>query len=66
MANRIGQYDQSITSNGYDVIRTHRGVLKKVASNLPKKEAEDLMKNLRRRAIDNCTDVYFRVVPHTR
>ena len=66
MTSNAREHDQSIATDGYDVVRTQRGVRTTVASNLPKKQAETLMKNLKRRAIDNHTDVYFRIVPHTR
>ena len=56
---------QRVTSNGYDIIRSQRRQRSVVASNLPKDEALARMRNLKRRAIDGHTNVYFSITPHT-
>jgi hypothetical protein len=50
---------------GYDVVRVQLGQRSVVAPNLPKQKALTHMRNLKRRAIDGHTNVYFNVVPHT-
>jgi len=50
---------------GFDVIRKQRGQCSIVAANLPKNEALSRMRNLKRRAIDGHTNVYFSIAPHT-
>lgn len=54
-----------VTSNGFDIIRSQRRHRSVVASNLPKDKALAQMRNLKRRAIDGRTNVYFSIAPHT-
>lgn len=51
--------------NGWDVIRVQRGQRSVVRPNIPRQEAMTYMRNLKRRAIDGHTNVYFHVAPHT-
>lgn len=53
------------TFTGFDVIRVQFGKRSVVKPNVPRQEAMTYMRNLKRRAIDGHTNVYFSIAPHT-